>query len=123
MHIRCASAAGNSRLRYSRTQERALSASRCWLLPRRPKVSGAGPHLALGGYGFALECLFWGVDGESANLFQALCVLLVRGHEVVPGLDFCEGAFGPGLDGVQEADEEVDHQGPEVSLILRGVDA
>src|SRR5215218_3457895 len=70
------------------------------LFPRRPIVSGAGPHLALWWYGFAFECLLWGVDGKLANLFQAPCVLLLGGHEVVPGLDFCEGAFGPGLDHV-----------------------
>ena len=55
----------------------ALSASRCSLLPRRPFVSGAGPHLALWWYGFAFECLFWGVDGKLANLFETPCVLLV----------------------------------------------
>jgi dihydrofolate reductase len=40
-------------------------------------LSGAEPHLALWGYGYVFECLFWGVDGKLANLFQAPCVLLV----------------------------------------------
>jgi dihydrofolate reductase len=40
-------------------------------------LSGAEPRLALWGYGYVFECLFWGVDGKLANLFQAPCVLLV----------------------------------------------
>ena len=47
----------------------ALSASRWAPLSWRPIVSGAGPRLALWWYGFAFECLFWGVDGQLANLF------------------------------------------------------
>ena len=51
--------------------------TRCSLFPQRPIVSGEGPHLALWWYGFTFECLFWGVNGKLANLFQAPCVLLV----------------------------------------------
>ena len=55
--------------------------------------------------------------------FDASGVLLLRGQEIVPALDLCEGAFGPCLDGIQEADEEVDDKGSDVDLVLGDVDA
>jgi hypothetical protein len=35
-------------------------------------------------------------------------------------VDLVESSVGPGLDGVEETDEEVDGEGPDVGLVLEG---
>ncbi|MGH9894766.1 MAG: hypothetical protein ACREA0_22860 [bacterium] len=58
-----------------------------------------------------------------AHDLEAPFVLPALGCEVVPCFDLGEGAFGPGVDGIEEADEEVRGESPYVDLVLGGGDS
>jgi hypothetical protein len=67
-----------------------------------------------------VERLLGCFDGKIAEDLEAALISFLDG-EVLPLVDLVEGSVGPGLDGVEETDEEVDGEGPDVGLILEGV--
>ena len=85
---------------------------------RAARSGGPAPPLGAGRHRCAVGGLTRCGCGELGKDLQAAVVLPVGG-EVLPALDLGEGPLGPAVDGVEEADEEVDGQRPDVDLVLR----
>jgi len=89
----------------------------CWLWSNRL------PCLAFGGSGDLGEWLAGSVDRELTDLLEPFLVLLFGGREIVPRLDFGDGAVCPCCDHVDVVCEEVDREGSDVHLVLGDVGA